>query len=69
MSAFQFDLDLSTTLTVDDIWPDGDAPENPTVAEVIAVVRNDGPLRNFVRDWEFLTGATLYVDGEEALSS
>jgi hypothetical protein len=40
-------------LTVDEIWPDGDAPENPTVDDVIAVVRKSGSGRTFASDWGF----------------
>lgn len=34
---FRFCLHVDSTLTVDQIWPDGDAPENPTVEDVARV--------------------------------
>lgn len=37
MKTFTLRLAPSTfTLGVDEIWPDGDAPENPTVEDVVA---------------------------------
>lgn len=29
------------TMTKEDVWPNGDAPENPTVKNVIAEIRKD----------------------------
>ena len=31
---FSIHIDIDETLTVDEIWPDGDAPENPTADDV-----------------------------------
>lgn len=31
---FTISLEVSESLTVDEIWPEGDAPENPTVEDV-----------------------------------
>lgn len=67
MASWTFTLEGAHDLTVEEIWPDGDAPENPTLADVIAVVQkhgNGGPLR-LARDWNL--AFTLCVDGEEAL--
>ena len=40
--AIRFLVDITSAtveLAVDEIWPDGGAPENPTAADVIAVMR------------------------------
>jgi hypothetical protein len=42
MKDFTFSLVLEDALTIDDIWPDGDAPENPTAADVMKQLRKDG---------------------------
>lgn len=39
------------TLTVDEIWPNGDAPENPTRDDVIAQIAKEGNPRSFARNW------------------
>ena len=36
---FEFTLDFSETFFVDEIWPDGDAPENPTVDDVRKAIK------------------------------
>jgi hypothetical protein len=48
-------------LTVDEIWPDGDAPENPTAADVLAVMRSCGPKSRLVHDWNL--DFDIEVDG------
>jgi hypothetical protein len=45
-------------LTVDEIWPDGNAPDNPTVEDVIKVIRDYGKW-NFATDWGFETHVTV----------
>lgn len=35
MTTFNFEWGGTADLTVEEIWPDGDAPENPTTADVI----------------------------------
>lgn len=35
---FSIDITISETLFVEEIWPDGNAPENPTVADVRAAM-------------------------------
>jgi hypothetical protein len=40
-------------LTVSQIWPDGDAPENPTVEDVIKVMRSCAHgADQLQRDWD-----------------
>lgn len=41
-------------LTVEDIWPDGDAPENPTPEDVKKVIKEAGGIVTILRDWDLL---------------
>lgn len=50
--AFLFEVGDEGYLTVEEIWPDGDAPEDPTVEDVIAVVKKSSRF-SFARDWGF----------------
>lgn len=55
--SFHFELDLSVTLDLEEIWPDGDAPENPTVEDVWAVFcpsRKGYDLQRACEDWDLL---------------
>lgn len=53
-SAPQFLIEVGDEayLTVEEIWPDGDAPANPTVEDVAAQIKKSSRF-NFARDWGF----------------
>ena len=56
---FSFQFSGGVDLTEDDIWPDGDGPENPTVDDVKDVIndiyesifRSGYGMADFIRDW------------------
>ncbi len=53
------------TLDVTQVWPDRDAPENPTADDVIAVMREcTGSIENLIREWNLRP--TLTVNGKYA---
>lgn len=43
-------------LETDDIWPDDDAPENPTAADVAARIRKDGGFPDVIGSWNLDSG-------------
>jgi hypothetical protein len=51
MKSFTIELPFDATLTEAEIWPDGDAPENPTVEDVKAVLKDCGPPMRVINDW------------------
>ena len=43
------------TLTKGDIWPDGDAPENPSPGDVVAQMqKTTGSAYNVIREWNLM---------------
>lgn len=48
-------------MTVEDIWPDGDGPENPTDEDVATAMREYGSKQRVLRDWELLNDVTVSV--------
>lgn len=52
-------------LAVEDIWPDGNAPENPNAADVAAQMASYGGALSIIRDWNLLTELEVhgYHDG------
>jgi hypothetical protein len=38
-------------LTVEDLWPDGGAPENPSAIHVRELVRKDGGILEVLNSW------------------
>jgi hypothetical protein len=49
----QFDIDILVTyrISADEVWPDGDAPPNPTAQDVIEVINNNGGPVQIITDW------------------
>lgn len=50
---FTISVGDESVLSLDEIWPDGDAPENPTVQDVIAHIKATSNRQSFARDWGF----------------
>ncbi len=48
---FRIRIEFSETIDVMALWPDGDAPENPTVTDVLALIENEGGFMAAVREW------------------
>ena len=61
---FTITIESTVTLLADEIWPDGDAPENPTEQDVRDLVAaHGGPVR-VLRDWS-LADEDLYFGVRE----
>lgn len=61
---FTINFDGSVPLSVEEIWPDGDAPSNPTVDDVIARMRSTSSgLGSFLRDWNLEDDIDVSVEG------
>lgn len=60
---FNVHIESDMALTVNEIWPDGDAPFNPTTEDVVRVMEAAGSKRSVLRDWELLQDVTVDVDG------
>ena len=52
------------TLTVDDVWPDGDGPMMPTAADVRDVMRKSAACAwSLAYGWNLLGDMEIFVDG------
>jgi hypothetical protein len=51
---FNLSLNIDVTLSVDELWPDGDAPENPTVADVENLIADSGGWSRILDDWNLM---------------
>jgi hypothetical protein len=67
MKRFDFDISITATLSVDDIWPDGDAPENPTVSDVrqVFIESGRGNIMRAAREWNLDDDADLTISYSE----
>lgn len=52
MKTFRLSYTMTADLTVEQIWPDGDAPANPTAKDVERVIEKDGGWGRVIRDWD-----------------
>jgi hypothetical protein len=62
---FRFAVSAEIHLEVDDIWPDGDAPENPAVADVLAVIAKDGGKKHVLSEWDLVRDLDLEVSDDK----
>lgn len=51
MVKFAIIMEVCEQLTVDELWPDGDAPDNPTVSDVRALIDKCGGLKRTIDEW------------------
>ncbi len=51
-------------LSTNEIWPDGDAPENPTDTDVIEAMKSYGRPFEVIRDWALDDGLEIHVGAE-----
>ena len=65
MKGFNFSISADIWLDVSAIWPDGDAPENPTVADVLAVIAESGGAERVIRDWDLDHEIVLTVSDDK----
>jgi hypothetical protein len=66
MKTFNFSITCEVALDVDQIWPDGDAPQDPTVKDVLKVIDRCGGKAKIIDDWSLIDDLTLEVsDGTE----
>lgn len=64
---FQFHADALVYLTVDEIWPDGDAPDQPTCADVAKRMEDEGKVGELIDRWNLGSDFDLQVrSGDDA---
>jgi hypothetical protein len=59
---FTITFSVDVTLTVDELWPDGDAPENPTVDAVRELIEDSGGIFKVIDDWNLSDRDDYHVD-------
>ena len=60
MARFSIDFNGTVDLETDEIWPDGDAPDNPTLSDVLRVMRKHDRHR-LLSDWSLLDEINIVV--------
>lgn len=67
----KFNIEISGhySLSVSDIWPDGDAPENPTPEDVAQAMDESGTLMGVIGEWNFDDSLSIDVYDEESVAN
>jgi hypothetical protein len=61
MKKFRIMIECDVELTVAQLWPDGDAPENPTDDDVLELIEECGGVERVLGDWNLDESLTLDV--------
>lgn len=61
MKQFQITYTVDVSLNADELWPDGDAPENPTAADVRRLIQKSGGIYRVLDDWNLREGGVCEV--------
>jgi len=65
---FYIDFNGSFELDEDEIWPDGDAPPQPTAADVIKAMKQCGSKAGLIDEWSFADDLIIGIctaDGDD----
>jgi len=61
------DITAQNELTIGEVWPDGDQPEHPTAADVVALLKARHGVRQNLNDWSLFQDlevvVTVSIDG------
>ena len=72
MKTFTFEFSGDVTLSVDEIWPDGDAPEDPTLQDVLKQIENTGHFGSdkhaLLDDWNLEKDLNITISDETGKS-
>lgn len=58
--SFRIVFEVDEVLTIQDLWPDGDASENPTIADVYKLINKHGGL-DILKSWNLADGSYFKV--------
>lgn len=64
MKTFRIEINISEDLTVKELWPDNNGPENPTREDVLALIKQCGGLQ-IIHDWNLGTDFDIEVVDHE----
>lgn len=59
---FTLTYSIMVDFSVDELWPDGDAPENPTADDVEGLIDSCGGWPRIISDWNLNEDATWSVE-------
>lgn len=64
---FEVTFSGSFRLAIDEVWPNGDAPEKPTPADVVRKMMKEGSKTRLLDDWNLGDDLTIIVSGAHGM--
>jgi hypothetical protein len=61
---FSFNIEIDDTWDLEDLWPDGNAPETPTLDDVVKLIQACGGPDRVAEDWNLLDGLSITISDE-----
>jgi len=58
---FLLSIEMNVELSVEELWPDGDGPENPTEEDVVDLINAEGGVPEILNDWNLSDLVKIYV--------
>ena len=58
---FTINIECSVDMDLDELWPDGDAPENPTAKDVEDLIEKCGGPVDIIDEWNLRDDFLLFV--------
>jgi hypothetical protein len=59
--SFFVTIQVNVTLKKSEMWPDGDGPDEPTEADVLALIGDEGGPIEILREWNLGDDVTVHV--------
>lgn len=63
MLGFYVEVESEAFLSIAEIWPDGNAPEDPTADDVLAQMKKDGDKFRVINDWGLNEDTEIHIHG------
>jgi hypothetical protein len=60
---FTFEVSKTFEMSPEEIWPDGDGPEDPTLEDVFKEIEKCGGAQSAIYDWYLTDELDLAVEG------
>lgn len=58
---FLLSLEMNVDLSMEELWPDGDGPEDPTEEDVVNLIKSEGGILEILNDWNLSELVKVYV--------
>lgn len=65
---FTVSLSGNVEMSVKEVWPDGDAPDNPTAEDVVEQMKREGTIPRMLENWNLLWDIEVDVTDEDSVA-